>query len=50
MANLKKRLDAVGGQCRIESSPGRGTSVEMTIHVKTQTSPIMAIGGNEMPD
>jgi signal transduction histidine kinase/ligand-binding sensor domain-containing protein len=31
LANLEKRLSVVGGRCRIESLPGQGTRVEMTV-------------------
>jgi len=46
LPNLKKRLEAVGGRCLMQSSPGKGTRVEMTIHLNGATSPVMAIGGN----
>jgi len=46
LANLKKRLDTVGGQCTVQSGPGQGTRVTMTVRVKTGASPILAIGGS----
>ncbi len=50
LANLKKRLATVGGDCTLESSPGKGTRVTMTVRVKHSASPVMAIGGNEPAD
>ena len=44
MENLKKRLAAVGGDCTVQSDPGQGTRVTMTVRVKTGASPILAIG------
>ena len=44
LENLKKRLAAVGGDCTVESEPGQGTRVTMTVRMKTGASPIMAIG------
>lgn len=46
LPNLRKRLETVGGRCVMESSPGKGTRVEMTIHLNGATSSVMAIGGN----
>jgi len=46
MDNLKKRLTAVGGDCTVRSDPGQGTRVTMTVRVKTNASPILAIGGD----
>jgi signal transduction histidine kinase/ligand-binding sensor domain-containing protein len=37
LSNLDKRLSSVGGRCRIESRPGRGTRVEMTIQSSEMT-------------
>jgi signal transduction histidine kinase len=50
MGNLKKRLDAIGGDCTVHSGPGQGTRVTMTVRVKTGASPILAIGGNITTD
>ncbi len=33
--NLEERLQSIGGTCRIESRPGQGTRVEMTVTVST---------------
>jgi signal transduction histidine kinase len=44
LGNLKKRLDAVGGDCTVQSTPGQGTRVAMTVRIKTGASPILAIG------
>jgi len=46
LPNLKRRLEAVGGRCLMQSSPGKGTRVEMTIHLNAAISPVMAIGEN----
>ncbi|MGH7978812.1 MAG: sensor histidine kinase, partial [Limisphaerales bacterium] len=46
LPNLKNRLEAVGGRCVMESSPGKGTRVKMTIHLNGTLSPVMAIGRN----
>ncbi len=43
LANLKKRLEAVGGHFAVESSLGKGTRVEMMITLNDKTSPVMAI-------
>jgi signal transduction histidine kinase/streptogramin lyase len=47
LLNLKKRLEAVGGQCVVESSSGAGTRVEMTMFMNGATSPVVAIGHDE---
>jgi ligand-binding sensor domain-containing protein/signal transduction histidine kinase len=44
LENLKKRLSAVGGDCTVQSRPGEGTRVTMTVRVTTGVSPILAIG------
>ncbi len=48
LLNLKKRLDAIGGDCTVQSGPGQGTRVTMTVRVKTGASPILAIGGGQI--
>lgn len=48
LLNLKKRLESVGGQCVIHSSAGEGTRVEMEVSMNEVTSPVMAIGHNEL--
>jgi ligand-binding sensor domain-containing protein/signal transduction histidine kinase len=50
MANLKKRLSTVGGDCTVQSRPGEGTRVIMTVRVKTGVSPILAIGATGSTD
>lgn len=45
LGNLEKRLAAVGGHCRIQSEPGQGTRVELTVILKPEASPVVAIGG-----
>lgn len=47
LVNLKKRLEAVGGECVVRSSSGEGTKVEMTVRIGSAASPVMAIGSNE---
>jgi signal transduction histidine kinase len=46
LPNLRRRLEAIGGRCVMQSSPGKGTRVEMTILLNGATSSVMAIGGN----
>ena len=50
LTNLQKRLAAVGGECTMHSTPGRGTRVVLTVHLPAGSSPIMAIGGGEAAD
>jgi signal transduction histidine kinase len=45
LSNLEERLHAIGGRCRIDSHPGAGTCVELTLAVEGMASPIVAIGG-----
>ncbi len=35
LTNLKKRLDTIGGICTVQSAPGRGTLVTLTVQMKT---------------
>jgi signal transduction histidine kinase/ligand-binding sensor domain-containing protein len=46
LPNLRKRLEAIGGRCVMQSSPGKGTRIEMTVILHSATSSVMAIGGN----
>jgi signal transduction histidine kinase len=46
LPNLEGRLAAIGGRYTVDSAPGRGTRVEMTLHVKDEASPILATGRN----
>jgi signal transduction histidine kinase len=32
---MRKRLEEVGGQCRVESGVGRGTLVQFTVPLRT---------------
>jgi signal transduction histidine kinase/ligand-binding sensor domain-containing protein len=48
LLNLRKRLESAGGQCVVDSKPGRGTRVEMTVPLDV-VSPELAIGGNANP-
>jgi signal transduction histidine kinase/ligand-binding sensor domain-containing protein len=50
LGNLKKRLDAIGGDCTVQSGPGQGTRVTMTVRVKPGASPILAIGDRAKAD
>jgi len=34
LANMKTRLEEIGGQCEVRSEPGAGTSVTFTVYVK----------------
>ena len=43
LSNLKKRLEIIGGRCIMESTPGKGTRVEMTVTLSGSISPVMAI-------
>jgi signal transduction histidine kinase/streptogramin lyase len=33
LANMRKRMQSIGGRVRLESQPGRGTRVELTFHL-----------------
>ncbi len=47
LPNLKERLATIGGRCVIQSTPGHGTAVEMTvITANGTTSPVVAIGAD----
>jgi len=46
LGNLEKRLAAVGGRCEIDSAPGKGTRVSMTVFLKS-ASPLLVIGSKE---
>ncbi|HTV40777.1 MAG TPA: two-component regulator propeller domain-containing protein [Candidatus Sulfotelmatobacter sp.] len=43
LSNLKKRLEVIGGRCVMQSTPGKGTRVEMAVTLNGTTSPVMAI-------
>jgi signal transduction histidine kinase len=47
LANLEKRLEAVGGHCKIHSAAGTGTRVEMSVAIDYAVSPVVAIGRDE---
>ena len=34
LSNMRKRIEAIGGECRLESAPGKGTRVEFVVRVK----------------
>ncbi len=50
MTNLQTRLRAIGGRCVVQSSPRRGTRVEITLGLNGAVSPIVAIGQNGQGD
>jgi signal transduction histidine kinase len=35
LANMKQRLSDIGGGCIIESRPGKGTTVQMRVEIKS---------------
>jgi signal transduction histidine kinase len=45
LPNLQKRLESAGGQCVLDSQPGHGTRVEMTVPLEG-ISPELAIGAD----
>ena len=47
LANLEKRLEAVGGHCKIHSASGVGTRVEMSVGIQYIASPVVAIGRDD---
>ncbi len=47
LSNLRERLQTVGGECRMQSSPGKGTRIEMSVAFNGKLSPVMAIGADE---
>jgi signal transduction histidine kinase/ligand-binding sensor domain-containing protein len=49
LLNLQKRLSTVGGRCVIQSTPGQGTRVELTIRAEGLASPIVGIGHEQNP-
>jgi signal transduction histidine kinase len=50
LGNLRKRLAAIGGDCTVQSAPGQGTRVTMTVRIHSGASPILAIGGGAATD
>ena len=40
LRNLRQRLADTGGQCRVESRPGRGTTVILTVPLRAAKTPI----------
>ncbi len=39
LANMKQRLSDIGGGCLIESQPGKGTTVQMSVEIKSSGKP-----------
>jgi len=35
LANMKQRLSDIGGSCIIESQPGKGTTIQMSVKIKS---------------
>jgi signal transduction histidine kinase len=50
LLNMKKRMAMIGGHCEIRNSADGGTSVELTIVLNNETSPVVAIGQNGSSD
>jgi ligand-binding sensor domain-containing protein/signal transduction histidine kinase len=54
LPNLKKRLEAVGGRCVMQSSKGKGTRIEMIVSLNGSAStnggvsPVVAIGADAL--
>jgi signal transduction histidine kinase len=46
LTNLERRLASIGGSCTLQSAPGKGTRVELNVHLEGTPSPIMGTGGN----
>jgi len=44
LANLEKRMMAIGGRCVMHSTAGQGTRVELTVAMSGVASPVVAIG------
>ncbi len=49
LGNLGKRLAAVGGHCSIQSLPGSGTSVSLTVYIQARSSPKLAMQRGGFP-
>jgi len=35
LANMRKRIEGIGGECQVDSAPGRGTTVKFIVRVKS---------------
>jgi signal transduction histidine kinase len=35
LTNMKRRMESIGGQCQIESEPGRGTAVHLQLTIES---------------
>ena len=46
LINLELRLASIGGTCTLQSAPGKGTRVELNVHLNGDASPVMVTGGN----
>ncbi len=40
LANMKQRLSDIGGRCVIESQRGRGTTIQMSVKIKSPEAPL----------
>lgn len=36
LANMRKRIEGIGGECQVDSTPGKGTRVKFVVRVKNQ--------------
>jgi signal transduction histidine kinase/streptogramin lyase len=45
LGNLQRRLTSIGGRCLIQSEPGKGTRVELTVQFETGSPPSPASPG-----
>jgi len=34
LANMRKRIEGIGGECQIDSAPGKGTTVRFIVRVE----------------
>jgi signal transduction histidine kinase/ligand-binding sensor domain-containing protein len=46
LTNLERRLASIGGSCTLQSAPGKGTRVELNVHLEGTPSPVMGTSGN----
>lgn len=50
LANMKRRLADIGGNCEVSSGSGGGTKVQFTMQVPTGGSPVLATGPTSEDD
>jgi signal transduction histidine kinase len=34
LANMRKRIEGIGGECQVDSAPGKGTTVRFIVRVE----------------